>query len=246
MKTILCKPILSLTVAWNALALAMLWLPNQSSAQSDVTSPGDPIVLVNGTNDGDANAGAPPAAEGVEHVIDNVGQKYLNFLDLGSGFAVQPRVGATVVTGLRLYTANDSEARDPASYLLQGSTVGTNGPWTTISSNALALPSGRNPGGVVPLSSNYQTLFFANPTAYAAYRLTFPTLKDAASANSMQIGEVELLGSVLPKFAQLGRNRVGSATNNGGGSFTVVGGGNDIWDNLDECSYLYTELCGDF
>src|SRR6185295_5043172 len=119
-------------------------------------------------------------------------------------------------------------------------------PWTVIASNSLALPTGRNPGGVVPLGANFVTVTFANGNAYAAYRLTFPTLKNAGTANSMQISEVELLGSVLPKFAQLGRNRVGSYTDNGGGSFTVVGGGNDIWDNSDECSYLYTEFSGDF
>ena len=32
--------------------------------------------------------------------------------------------------------------------------------------------------------------------SYRSYRVTFPTLKDAAAANSMQIGEVELLGQV--------------------------------------------------
>jgi hypothetical protein len=38
--------------------------------------------------------------------------------------------------------------------------------------------------------------FFENSAAYSSYRLTFPTLKDAAAANSMQIAEVELLGVV--------------------------------------------------
>ena len=47
--------------------------------------PGDAVVIVNGTNDDDADAGAPPAGEPVESAIDNVTQKYLNFLDLGSG-----------------------------------------------------------------------------------------------------------------------------------------------------------------
>ncbi|HYV29697.1 MAG TPA: PA14 domain-containing protein, partial [Candidatus Binatia bacterium] len=32
----------------------------------------------------------------------------------------------------------------------------------------------------------------------------------------------------------LGANRVGTVTNNGGGSFSILGGGNDIWDNIDE------------
>ncbi len=162
-----------------------------------ITQAGDPVALVNGDNDGDGNAGAPPAAEGVEHVIDGVGQKYLNFLDLGSGFSVTPRYGASIVTAVRLYTANDAEPRDPASYVLEGANSG-DGPWTVISSGPLALPSGRNAGGNTALDPNTsfnQLVEFANVVAFTSYRVTFPTLKDAAAANSMQIGEVELFGT---------------------------------------------------
>jgi hypothetical protein len=165
-------------------------------AQSDVTQPGDPILIVNGVNDGDADSGPAPVNEGVEHAIDNLGQKYLNFLDLGSGLAVQPRHGLTIVRGLRLYTANDEEPRDPASYVLEGSHSGLTGPWTGLASGQLALPSGRNPGGAAPLGASSRILNFANATRYAAYRLTFPSLKNAAAANSMQISEIELLGKL--------------------------------------------------
>jgi len=167
----------------------------------DVTQPGDAIQLVNGSNDGDGNSGPPPTFEGVEHAIDNVGQKYLNFLDLGSGFIVTPTLGAsafgTIVTGLRLYTANDAEARDPASYVLEGADA-PGGPFSLISQGRLGLPAGRNPGGSTPVdvTSAFQELTFSNSTAYFSYRLTFPDLKDAASANSMQIGEVEFLGEL--------------------------------------------------
>jgi concanavalin A-like lectin/glucanase superfamily protein len=196
MNTTFLNHILRRTGVWTALAATALLWPTGSPAQTDVTRPGDPIAIVNGFNDGDSDAGAPPAGEGVEHATDNAGQKYLNFLDLGSGLAVHPQVGLTVVTGLRLYTANDVEERDPASYVLEGSGVaGLGGPWTIISSGPLALPSGRNPGGATSLGPNFQTVAFPNSTPYAAYRLTFPTLKNAAAANSMQIGEVEFLGT---------------------------------------------------
>ncbi len=161
----------------------------------DVTSPTDLIELVSGTDDGDGNAGDPPAAEGVEHALDNATQKYLNFLDLNSGFKVTPSLGATVVSALRLYTANDSPERDPASYLLEGSNDGAN--FTTIASGSLALPADRNPGGAIAIDPSIhfnQTVAFPNTTAYTAYRLTFPTLRNAGTANSMQIAEVELLG----------------------------------------------------
>ncbi len=171
-----------------------------ASAQSDVTAPGDPIQLVNGTNDGDGNSGPPPGAEGVEHVIDDVGQKYLNFLDLGSGFVVTPSMGPTVVFGARFYTANDAVERDPASYLLEGSLDGVN--FSIISEGALSLPEGRNLGGAAvldPVTSFNQTVAFPNDAAFTSYRMTFPTLKNAGTANSMQIADVELLGRAVPE-----------------------------------------------
>lgn len=187
---------------------AALTLASQASSQlSDITKPGDTIVLVNGTNDGDGDAGAPPSGEVVEHAIDNVGQKYLNFLDNGSGFAVAPSAGSTLVTGLRLFTANDAVERDPASYVLEGSSS-LDGVWTVISSGGLDLPATRNDGGSSDLSTAaFQEVSFINETAYNAYRVTFPTLKNAGAANSMQIAEVELLGVVVPEpstFAFLG------------------------------------------
>lgn len=159
----------------------------------DITSPSDLIELVNGVNDGDGNNGDPPANEGVINAIDDTTQKYLNFKDLGSGFTVTPAVGPKVVTALRFYTANDAIERDPASYLFEGSNDGTN--YITIASGSLDLPLGRNQGGLPldPVAQFTQTVQFPSSTAYATYRVTFPTLRNAAAQNSMQIGEVELL-----------------------------------------------------
>jgi hypothetical protein len=164
------------------------------TVRSEVTLPSNATVVVNGTDTG----AAVPANEGVEHTIDNAGQKYLNFTKRGSGFTVTTS-GPTLVTALRLWTANDSVDRDPASYKLEGSTTGAAGPWVTISEGLLALPSGRNPGGnTTPLAGgNFQEVSFANTTQYTAYRVTFPTVKNVG-ANSMQIAEVDLLGPVLP------------------------------------------------
>jgi hypothetical protein len=163
-------------------------------ALSDVTQPGDTIALVNGTNDGDSNAGAPPANEGVERVIDNAGQKYLNFLDLGSGFTVTPSVGSTVLVGLTFWPANDAAERDPASYRLEGSNDGTT--FNLISEGPLTLMTNRNPGGFTALLSgtNFVTVSFQNSTSFTSYRVIFPTLRNAATANSMQIAEVDLIG----------------------------------------------------
>jgi hypothetical protein len=160
---------------------------------SDLTQPFNAVVLVSGT-DTDTSTNAPPANEGVERVIDNAGQKYLNFLEFDSGFIVTP-LGSTVVNGLRLWTANDAVERDPASYKLEGSTAGASGPWTLISEGPLNLPAGRNGGGATTALRGglNQIVRFNNTTAYTSYRVTFPTVKNSTTANSMQIAEVDFL-----------------------------------------------------
>jgi hypothetical protein len=183
----------------NSMQIAEVEFLGEGATLTDITSPGDALVRVDGSNDDDTDSGPPPAGEVVSHVIDDVGQKYLNFLDLGSGFIVSPQ-SPTVVTGLRLFTANDNPARDPGSYLLEGSSAGPDGEFTLISEGALSLPDDRNESDI-PLdleTSAFQEVSFANTATYTDYRLTFPSLKDAAADNSMQIAEVELLGLAAP------------------------------------------------
>ena len=187
---------------------------------------GDPLIggqLVSGQfNQGTIGTVAGvnnwPAAESPDHAIDGVGQKYLNFAEFNTGFIVTPSLGAgqgTIATGLQLWIANDAEPRDPSSYELYGTNQTITGPgpfalsnFTLISSGALALPSNlptRQPGGTAALvDTNSQTVNFANSTAYRSYMLVFPTVKTEASANSMQIGEVELHGTVVPEPSTIG------------------------------------------
>lgn len=195
-----------------------------SAALIDITAPGDQVLIVNGQNDGDGAGGPPPTGvpgEQPANIIDNTTNKYLNFLDLGSGVIINPATsrigtGGVVVTGLRLYTANDAEPRDPASYVLEGSRT-VSGPFTLISAGPLALPSGRNavapnqgatppnPATLIDPAVHFnQTIEFPNLIPYISYRLTFPTLKgagpgiDPGLANSMQIAEIELLAVPEP------------------------------------------------
>jgi len=185
----------------------------------DITTPGDPITPVNGISDdatvADGSGNNPPLAEGVANAIDNTTTKYLNFLDFNSGFVVTPTKGAnaggTIVKILRLYSANDDSRRDPASFILEGA-QSANGPFTPIAVSNINLPGDRNAAGL-PLNPDAQAFVdvsFNNSTAYKAYRLTFPTLRDGVGANSMQIGEVELLGTVVPEPAALGLLGVGA------------------------------------
>jgi hypothetical protein len=189
--------------------VALVGTATIANAQVDVTTPGDPISGVD--LDDPMGTGTWPAGEAPPNAINNVTQKYLNFGvgpapngEQNTGFIVTPSLGAgvggTIVTGIRLYTANDVPDRDPASYLLSGGLSPT-GPWTDISTGPLALPAGRNAGGMTPIDPAThvnQLVTFANTTAYTSYRLTFPTVKNSA-ANSMQIAEVELLGAVVPE-----------------------------------------------
>lgn len=145
----------------------------------DVTAPGDPVFEV---------GGQIAFGEGPDRAIDNSSggaQKYANSGKENSGLVVTPRVGATLVQGLRISTGSDDPNRDPASYKLEGA-MSPNGPFTLISQGNLNLPMDRSTAGGV--------IQFTNNTIYTSYRLTFPTLRNAGAAPAMQVGEIELLG----------------------------------------------------
>jgi hypothetical protein len=166
------------------------------STAQDVTSPFDTITSVGGNS---------PEAEPVANAIDDTTSKYLNYGSDGdqnspftgpAGLIVTPAMGSTVVTGLRLYTANDAADRDPADYTLEGSND-DGATWTTISSGTLALPGARNGAGLElnPLERAVYEVNFANAAGYTTYRLAFNNVKNNTTVNSMQIGEIELLGT---------------------------------------------------
>jgi len=160
------------------------------ASSNDITTPGDTIIGV--PNDQDW-----PTAEAPEFAIDdNVGTKYLHFKgpEGVTGFQVTPSIGATVVTGLSFTTANDAAARDPIAYELSGSSAGIDGPYTVIAA-----------GDIVDFSqatewprqvANETQITFDNSVAYTHYQIIFTALRDAGSANSMQIAEVSLLGEL--------------------------------------------------
>jgi hypothetical protein len=179
------------------------------STLSPVPAAGDPIVAYQ------PNGGSSPAAESVDHAIDGATSKYLNFGQNGAapfagrvGFVVTPSLGRSRVTAIQLVTANDANERDPANYVLEGSDDGGS-TWTLISSNNVTMPTtggvagdGRNPGGlstadVATMVANTNTLVqrkFANTNGYTLYRWWVSNVRNNAAANSMQIGEVRLLG----------------------------------------------------
>ncbi|UCD51573.1 MAG: laminin G domain-containing protein, partial [Phycisphaerales bacterium] len=124
-----------------ALSLAEIRVNADTSLEkgpSDITGPGDAVVGV--PDDGDW-----PGAETPDLAIDdNVETKYLHFKgdfdpDAGpTGLHITPALGATLVTGLTLTTANDVPGRDPIAFELYGSNDGIDGPYTLIASGDVA------------------------------------------------------------------------------------------------------------
>jgi hypothetical protein len=151
-----------------------------------------------GTATGTGGTNSFPAGEAPRFAIDgNNGTKYLNFAELNTGYIYTPTSGGSfIVTGINFVTANDAPDRDPASYQLFGSNtaVASNVPGTTynvdtqftlISQGALALSTTRG-------SIEGGSVTFANTQSYSTFLLVFPTVRNAAGANSMQIAEAVL------------------------------------------------------
>ncbi|MBK7999073.1 MAG: HYR domain-containing protein [Verrucomicrobia bacterium] len=184
-----------------ATLLATAFSGNLHAQLSDVTQPGDPIV---GTSNN------TPGSEGVANAIDNAPTKYLNFDRLNTGFTVTPAIGLSVVQGLTLTSANDAPERDPSTYTLEGSYDGVN--FTPISS-----------GTVPAFTARFQknTILFDNATPYLSYRLVFPEVA-GPGGNSMQISEVELLGSQAPSDVTQPGDAIAGTSNNTPGSEGVA------------------------
>ncbi len=146
-------------------------------------------VPVGGTNSWPG--GEPPGA-----AIDaNNGTKYLNFGKTNTGYVFSLTAGTATASGINFVTGNDAEERDPASYILYGSNsiaassvtgsiFDVTANFTEISNGALALPSGRGTAG--------GNVTFSSTTAYNTFLLVFPTVKNAGTANSMQIAEARI------------------------------------------------------
>src|SRR5881394_504814 len=155
--------------AWSLVTLGVGYdrpQPGQTNVTiepADVTTPGDLVVPTSGNS---------PGNETSENAIDNTSAtKYLNFDKLNAGFTVTPSAGDTVVTGLRLTSANDAVERDPTSFVLSGSHDGTT--FTEIAR-----------GSIPDFTARFFNVevAFTNRAAYLHYRLLFPTVRNAATA----------------------------------------------------------------
>jgi len=160
------------------------------TALTDVTSPGDPIF--------DWPRGSSQTTVNFPYrAIDNdPATKFFSYSGdtEPTGLDVTPSIGRTIVTGLRIATANDSPVRDPVKFELWGSNASIDGPYTLIATGDIV---DFNQTATWPRNSWGQTpITFANNKGYDHYRLTLYPIRDASAAdgNGLQIGEFELLG----------------------------------------------------
>ena len=181
--------------------------------QSDVTHPGDPITggqliggvftpATEGTPAGNANMF--PSNARPHLAIDNgLGNQYRNFGELNTGFVVTPFAnvfgGGSLVTAVRFGTGNSAPERDPVTFTLEGTTGDPlTGIYTLIASGSTGLYS--DPGR----SSLGPVITFPAVGAATSYRVIFPTIRDSSTADSMQIGEVVIIGIQVPEPSVFG------------------------------------------
>ncbi len=182
--------------------MAILFLGAVTWAAHDVTKPGDPIQGV--PNDGistDGSTNGWPGNEAANQAIDDrTNTKYLHFKGERepTGIRISPKSGPSVVTGIRLCTANDAIERDPTKWELSGSNDGIDGPYALIAKGDITDFVG---GGWPRFTWNTTPITFANTVSYKHYQLMFPTVSNPGSANSMQIAEIELLAADLKAYA---------------------------------------------
>src|SRR5262245_36027429 len=123
-----------------------------------------------------------PATQTAPNAIDNNGtSRYLNFDKLNTGMIITPSANLPV-RALTLISAEDGPERDPSSFVIEGSSNG--GVFTRIASNAVPAFSTRH---------FIQSFALPGTNDFNVYRVLFPTVSNAVTANSMQIAEVELL-----------------------------------------------------
>jgi hypothetical protein len=172
----------------------------------NILSSQDVMVPVKQTTKGGLNTLAASgvdfsAGEEAFNVIDgNFGTKYYNKSQDGAnapgvntGFVITPVLGATIINGVQVATANDAPGRDPMTITIEGSNA-TNanqaggGGFTLIyeGTTGLLQNSDRNSFG---LFGN-----FTNTTAYKTYRVLVTATAGGLSGDGVQYSEVKLMG----------------------------------------------------
>ena len=105
-------------------------------------------------------------------------------------------IGYAQRTVVAVRSVNDAPDRDPVNFELCGSNGTIDGPYTLIATGDIVDFARADPWP--RFTKNETEIAFANDMVYAHYQVLFPTIRNPGGANSMQISEVELLGTVAP------------------------------------------------
>jgi hypothetical protein len=169
-----------------------------------------------------------PSAESPDKVVDaNTGTKFLTYRNSNAGVILKPTNSSVVFNRLSLSTANDASERDPASFILYGSSsnltgnASTNIPissLTQIASGNVTMLDTRNAGPTV--------IQFANSVAYTSYVVVFPTVRSTAGNNLMQISEIQLSQGATPPLAVAMADARGGQLSGSNFSFGSIGNSN--------------------
>ncbi len=169
-----------------------------------------------------------PSGESPDKVVDaNTASKFLIYRNNNAGLILSPTNANVVFNRLSLSTANDSSERDPASYVIYGSstllsgTAGTNislEGLTELAFGSITLPDNRSTGPTV--------VQFANTTAYASYIVAFPTVRSTSSNNITQISEVQLSQGINPPCVVAMAGARGGQLSSGTFTFGSIGNTN--------------------
>jgi hypothetical protein len=210
MKTIYLSVVLGV-IAPGFASAALVLTPSDGVIGGEVVG-ADFVQGRSGAGPGNSWPTAESPSDAINGFFGGSGEKYLNRAGQGSGMIITPTTGASVVTRLTLWNANDVDGRRPTSFALLGTNAtildggeGASfslGLFTMIASGATGLPSGTNNPTRAVVGPPYaeglrSTVSFANDTAYTSYLLYFPTLANQFSW--MQISEVALDGTVVPE-----------------------------------------------
>jgi hypothetical protein len=150
-----------------------------------------------------ASSGNVPSGEGASDVVDgNSASKYLNRDKAGSGLVFtlsQP----DVVNSLQFTSANDASERDPMTFTVFGSNGAadwSSTAWTQVGQGNTGLGTARRVEAAA--------VGFANTTAYKHYKVVMTSLRNNATASSMQVADIKLASNGRSIAAGLGQNGI--------------------------------------
>jgi len=168
------------------------------------------------------------SSETPNKVVDaNTDSKFLIYRNSNAGVILKPTNSSLVFNRLALSTANDASERDPASFILYGSSSnltgseGTNIPissLTQIASGNVTMLDARKAGPTV--------IQFANSVAYTSYVVVFPTVRNPATATGSQISEIQLSQGANPPLAVAMADARGGQLSGSNFSFGSIGNSN--------------------